>query len=61
MLHYATAVHAILSHCVIFVNLTLPSYSVRAPLCGSMPPSQWIPIGHVSLLGPLVELTVGSS
>lgn len=31
MLHYATAVHTILSHCLIFVNLTLPSSSVRAP------------------------------
>lgn len=57
MLHYATAVHTILSHCMIFVNLTLPSSSVCAPLCGSVPPPQWIP--SISIYqGPQAELTV---
>lgn len=59
MLHYVTAVHAIPSHCILF-DLTLPSASVCAPLCGSVPPPHWIASMSVSE-GPQAELTVGGS
>lgn len=57
MLCYATAVHAVLSHRVIFVNLTLPSSSVHAPLHGSVPPPQWISPACQFIQGLHAELT----
>lgn len=48
MLHYATAVRAALSHCVVLANLTLPSPSALAPLRDSAPTT----VGPLSLRTP---------
>lgn len=58
MLHYGTAVHATLSHCVLFVNLTLPSSKALSPLYGSVPGPQWVLAKSIRTQAKLLQVAL---